>query len=56
MSDDLPELIETDGNPVPGNHVVGWFKSAGGKAYPLRDFQIRGIGGARHGRFAAGSK
>ncbi|WP_052161372.1 alpha/beta hydrolase [Hoeflea sp. BAL378] len=31
MSDDLPKLIETDGNPVPDNHVVGWFTSAGGK-------------------------
>ncbi|SOE16373.1 lysophospholipase [Hoeflea halophila] len=31
MSDDLPLLIETDGNPVPGNHVTGWFKSAGDK-------------------------
>ncbi len=31
MSDDLPELIETDGNPVPGNHVVGWFNGVGGK-------------------------
>ncbi|AKH99085.1 lysophospholipase [Hoeflea sp. IMCC20628] len=31
MSDDLPELIETDGNPVPGNHVVGWFDGVGGK-------------------------
>ena len=31
MSDDLPRLIETAGNPVPGNHVVGWFDSAGGK-------------------------
>tara|TARA_R110002020_G_scaffold64925_11_gene171875 strand:- start:614 stop:1600 length:987 start_codon:yes stop_codon:yes gene_type:complete len=31
MSDELPELIETDGNPVPDNHVVGWFTGAGGK-------------------------
>jgi len=31
MSDDLPLLIETDGNPVPNNHVTGWFKSVGGK-------------------------
>lgn len=31
MSDDLPLLIETDDNAVPGNHVTGWFKSAGGK-------------------------
>ena len=31
MSDDLPMLIETDGNPVPGNHLVGWFKGVGGK-------------------------
>jgi len=31
MSDDLPTLIETDGNPVPNNHIVGWFNSAGGK-------------------------
>jgi len=31
MNDELPELIETDGNPVPGNHVVGWFNGVGGK-------------------------
>jgi lysophospholipase len=31
MSDDTPLLIETDGNPVPGNHVTGWFDSVGGK-------------------------
>ncbi|MCY0096572.1 alpha/beta fold hydrolase [Hoeflea ulvae] len=31
MSDDPPQLIETDGNPVPGNHVVGWFNGVGGK-------------------------
>ncbi|OCW59375.1 alpha/beta fold hydrolase [Hoeflea olei] len=31
MSDDLPILVETDGNPVPDKHVVGWFTSAGGK-------------------------
>ncbi|MDF1607876.1 alpha/beta hydrolase [Hoeflea sp. YIM 152468] len=31
MSDDLPLLIEMDGNPVPGNHVAGWFESVGGK-------------------------
>lgn len=31
MSDDLPQLIETDGNPAPGNHVVGWFRGVGGK-------------------------
>jgi len=31
MSDDLPPLIETDGNPVPANHVTGWFDSSGGK-------------------------
>mgnify|MGYP003646335494 CR=1 FL=1 len=31
MSDDLPLLIEMDGNPVPGNHVTGWFDSVGGK-------------------------
>lgn len=31
MSDDLPNLFETDGNPVPGNHIVGWFNSAGRK-------------------------
>tara|TARA_R110002020_G_scaffold316361_6_gene531492 strand:- start:18259 stop:19245 length:987 start_codon:yes stop_codon:yes gene_type:complete len=31
MSDDLPILIETDSNPAPGNHVVGWFRSARGK-------------------------
>jgi lysophospholipase len=31
MNDDLPELIETDGNPVPGNRVVGWFNGVGGK-------------------------
>jgi lysophospholipase len=24
-------LIETAGNPVPGNHVAGWFESVGGK-------------------------
>ena len=31
MSDDTPLLIETDGNPVPDNHVTGWFDSVGGK-------------------------
>lgn len=31
MSNDLPLLIETNGNPVPDNHVTGWFESAGGK-------------------------
>lgn len=31
MSDDLPLLIETDVNPVPDNHVTGWFNSVGGK-------------------------
>ncbi|MEM5474677.1 alpha/beta hydrolase [Hoeflea sp. AS60] len=31
MSDDTPLLIETDGNPVPGNHVTGWFDSVRGK-------------------------
>jgi lysophospholipase len=31
MSDDTPLLIETEGNPVPGNHVAGWFEGSGGK-------------------------
>jgi lysophospholipase len=31
MSNDLPHLIETDGNQAPDNHVTGWFESAGGK-------------------------
>jgi len=31
MSDDTSLLIETDGNPVPGDHVTGWFDSVGGK-------------------------
>jgi lysophospholipase len=31
MNNDLPLLIETDGNPVPDNHVTGWFEGVGGK-------------------------
>lgn len=31
MKQDASLLIETPGNPVPGNHVAGWFDSAGGK-------------------------
>lgn len=31
MKQDASLLIETPGNPVPGNHVAGWFESAGGK-------------------------
>jgi lysophospholipase len=31
MSNELPPLIETDDNPVPDNHVTGWFEGVGGK-------------------------
>ena len=31
MSDDPARLIETEGNPVPGNHIVGWFNGVRGK-------------------------
>lgn len=31
MSDDLPLLIEMDGNSAPGNHVIGWFDGVGKK-------------------------
>ncbi len=31
MSDDTAQLIETDQNPIPGNHVVGLFDGCGGK-------------------------
>lgn len=31
MSEDLSLLIGMDDNPVPGNHVSGWFEGVGGK-------------------------
>lgn len=31
MNDDAPLLIETEDNPVPPNHVVGWFESVNRK-------------------------
>ena len=31
MSDDTSLLIETENNPVPGNHVSGWLEGSGGK-------------------------
>jgi lysophospholipase len=31
MEQDIELLIETAGNPVPGNHIAGWFESTGGK-------------------------
>jgi lysophospholipase len=39
--DDTPLLIETEGNPVPGNHVAGWFEGAGGKTAALCHLQVR---------------
>jgi lysophospholipase len=36
MSDDTPLLIETEGNPVPGNHVAGWFEGSGGKGCAMQ--------------------
>lgn len=31
MNNDAPSLIQSPGNPVPENHVVGWFTGHGGK-------------------------
>jgi lysophospholipase len=31
MTNNAPLLIDTADNPTPGNHVVGWFESVGGK-------------------------
>lgn len=41
MSNDLPLLIETDGNPVPDNHVTGWFEGVGGKRLRYAIFKSR---------------
>jgi lysophospholipase len=41
MNNDLPLLIETDGNPVPDNHVTGWFEGVGGKRLRYAIFKSR---------------
>jgi lysophospholipase len=56
MSDDTPLLIETEGNPVPGNHVAGWFEGSGGKRLRYAIFKSDVTCRARHGRSAAGTQ